>query len=92
MTASPAGSAVSEPVTLVQAVDAALEAELAADPRVVLLGEDIGRMGGVFRATAGLQAHRGPGTNRVAAPLAPTAGSRPAGSKRRPGLAGRQRR
>jgi pyruvate/2-oxoglutarate/acetoin dehydrogenase E1 component len=59
MTASPAGSAVSGPVTLVQAVDAALEAELAADPRVVLLGEDIGRMGGVFRATAGLQARFG---------------------------------
>ncbi len=52
-----------EPVTLVQAVDAALEAELAADARVVLLGEDIGRIGGVFRATAGLQARFG--ENRV---------------------------
>ncbi len=48
-----------ESVTLVQAVDAALEAELAADPRVVLLGEDIGRIGGVFRATAGLQVRFG---------------------------------
>ncbi|MHB1886516.1 MAG: alpha-ketoacid dehydrogenase subunit beta [Acidimicrobiales bacterium] len=47
------GSLVS--VNLVQAVDAALAAELEADPRVVLLGEDIGRTGGVFRATAGLQ-------------------------------------
>ena len=63
MTTSPAGPGAPEPVTLVQAVDAALEAELAADPRVVLLGEDIGRMGGVFRATAGLQARFG--ENRV---------------------------
>jgi 2-oxoisovalerate dehydrogenase E1 component len=47
------------PVTLVEAVAAALEAELAADSRVVLLGEDIGRTGGVFRATAGLQARFG---------------------------------
>ncbi len=44
-----------EPTTLVRAITAALDAELAADPRVVLLGEDIGRTGGVFRATAGLQ-------------------------------------
>ena len=50
-------------MTLVQAVDAALEAELAADPRVVLLGEDIGRLGGVFRATTGLQDRFG--ENRV---------------------------
>ncbi|MHB8244351.1 MAG: alpha-ketoacid dehydrogenase subunit beta [Acidimicrobiales bacterium] len=42
-------------VNLVQAVDRALADELEADPSVVLLGEDIGRIGGVFRATAGLQ-------------------------------------
>ncbi len=59
MTRTRAGPGTAEPVTLVQAVDAALEAEMAADPRVVLLGEDIGRMGGVFRATAGLQARFG---------------------------------
>ncbi len=41
-------------VTLVEAVNQALAHELAADPRVVLLGEDIGVNGGVFRATAGL--------------------------------------
>jgi len=63
MTTSPGWLDNTEPVTLVQAVDAALEAELAADPRVVLLGEDIGRIGGVFRATAGLQARFG--VNRV---------------------------
>ncbi len=59
MTTSPVWPDNAELVTLVQAVDAALEAELAADPRVVLLGEDIGRIGGVFRATAGLQARFG---------------------------------
>jgi pyruvate dehydrogenase E1 component beta subunit len=43
-----------EEITLVEAVNQALAHELAADPRVVLLGEDIGVNGGVFRATAGL--------------------------------------
>jgi 2-oxoisovalerate dehydrogenase E1 component beta subunit len=41
-------------ITLVEAVNQALAHELAADPRVVLLGQDIGVNGGVFRATAGL--------------------------------------
>jgi pyruvate dehydrogenase E1 component beta subunit len=43
-----------EEMTLVDAVNQALAHELAADPRVVLLGQDIGVNGGVFRATAGL--------------------------------------
>ncbi|MDH3636871.1 MAG: alpha-ketoacid dehydrogenase subunit beta [Gammaproteobacteria bacterium] len=42
-------------LTLLEAVNAALAHELAADEDVVLLGEDIGVNGGVFRATAGLQ-------------------------------------
>jgi len=33
---------------------AALEDELAEDPRVVLMGQDVGVLGGAFRATAGL--------------------------------------
>jgi 2-oxoisovalerate dehydrogenase E1 component beta subunit len=41
-------------MTLVQAVRDALREELERDPRIVLLGEDIGRNGGVFRATEGL--------------------------------------
>lgn len=41
-------------LTLVQAVNDALRTEMELDPRVVLLGEDIGRNGGVFRATEGL--------------------------------------
>ncbi len=41
-------------ITLVEAVNQALAHELAADPRVVVLGQDVGVNGGVFRATAGL--------------------------------------
>jgi 2-oxoisovalerate dehydrogenase E1 component beta subunit len=41
-------------MTLVQAIRDALREEMERDPRIVLLGEDIGRNGGVFRATEGL--------------------------------------
>jgi len=40
---------------LVEAVNDALHVELERDPSVLVLGEDVGRLGGVFRATAGLQ-------------------------------------
>lgn len=46
-------------ITLVEAIDLALGFEMARDPSVVLLGEDIGANGGVFRATNGLQARFG---------------------------------
>ena len=42
-------------LNLVTAVNEALAVALATDEQVVLLGEDIGRFGGVFRATAGLR-------------------------------------
>lgn len=42
-------------VTLVQAVNMALAYEMEHDPAVVVLGEDVGVNGGVFRATVGLQ-------------------------------------
>ncbi|TVQ60286.1 MAG: alpha-ketoacid dehydrogenase subunit beta [Phycisphaerales bacterium] len=42
-------------LTLVQAINLALTQEMEADERVVLLGEDIGKNGGVFRVTEGLQ-------------------------------------
>jgi len=42
-------------VTLVEGINLALARALADDPDVVLIGEDIGVNGGVFRATAGLQ-------------------------------------
>ncbi len=38
----------------VAAIREALELELAADPAVIVLGEDVGRVGGLFRATEGL--------------------------------------
>jgi len=41
-------------LTLVQAINLALIQEMEKDDRVVLLGEDIGLNGGVFRATEGL--------------------------------------
>jgi 2-oxoisovalerate dehydrogenase E1 component subunit beta len=42
-------------VTLVEAVTLALARAMNEDPNVVVLGEDVGVNGGVFRATAGLQ-------------------------------------
>jgi len=42
-------------LTLVQALTDALRIEMRRDPRVVVLGEDVGRFGGVFRVTEGLQ-------------------------------------
>jgi 2-oxoisovalerate dehydrogenase E1 component beta subunit len=41
-------------LNLLQAVNDALKLEMRRDPRVVVLGEDVGKFGGVFRATAGL--------------------------------------
>ena len=46
-------------INLVEALNLALAWELAHDPAVVLLGEDIGVNGGVFRASVGLQARFG---------------------------------
>ena len=40
---------------LVEAVNDALHVEMERDPSVLVIGEDVGRLGGVFRATAGLQ-------------------------------------
>ena len=46
-------------MTLVQAVTDALACEMRLDDRVIILGEDVGLNGGVFRATEGLQAEFG---------------------------------
>jgi len=46
-------------ITLVEAVTQALAYEMAHDDSVVVLGEDVGVNGGVFRATQGLQAKFG---------------------------------
>jgi pyruvate dehydrogenase E1 component beta subunit len=42
-------------LNIIQAVNDCLRLEMRRDPRVVVLGEDVGRFGGVFRATTGLQ-------------------------------------
>ncbi len=56
-------------LTLAGAINAGLRRALEDDPKVVLLGEDIGKLGGVFRVTDGLQKDFGP--DRVMdAPLA----------------------
>ncbi|AGK51761.1 MULTISPECIES: alpha-ketoacid dehydrogenase subunit beta [Burkholderia] len=59
-------------LNLVEAVNLALAYELAHDPSVVLLGEDIGVNGGVFRATVDLQARFG-AQRVIDTPLAETA-------------------
>src|SRR5580765_7605909 len=41
-------------LTLVEAINDGFHVELERDPDVMVLGEDVGRAGGVFRATAGL--------------------------------------
>jgi pyruvate/2-oxoglutarate/acetoin dehydrogenase E1 component len=45
---------------LVEAVNDALQIEMERDPDVMVIGEDVGRSGGVFRATAGLRERFGP--------------------------------
>lgn len=41
-------------LTIVEAVNLALKQEMEKDPRVIVLGEDVGKNGGVFRVTQGL--------------------------------------
>jgi len=46
-------------MTMIRAITNALDIALAADNKVLVFGEDVGRNGGVFRATEGLQAKYG---------------------------------
>jgi 2-oxoisovalerate dehydrogenase E1 component beta subunit len=55
--------APSRPLNMIEAINEALDIMMARDPDVVILGEDVGYFGGVFRATAGLQKKYG--KNRV---------------------------
>jgi pyruvate dehydrogenase E1 component beta subunit len=41
-------------LNLIEAIRSALQTQMRADPRIVVLGEDVGKFGGVFRATSGL--------------------------------------
>ena len=47
-------------LSIVEAVNDAFHVELERDPTVMVMGEDVGRAGGVFRATAGLREKFGP--------------------------------
>jgi pyruvate dehydrogenase E1 component beta subunit len=47
-------------LSIVEAVNDALHVELARDESVMVMGQDVGRAGGVFRATAGLLDRFGP--------------------------------
>ena len=42
-------------LTLAKAINSGLRAAMDADPKVVVMGEDVGKLGGVFRVTDGLQ-------------------------------------
>jgi len=42
-------------VTLAKALNAGLRKAMEADPKVLIMGEDVGKLGGVFRITDGLQ-------------------------------------
>jgi len=46
-------------MNMIQAINSAMDIALARDPDVIVMGEDVGYFGGVFRATAGLQAKYG---------------------------------
>lgn len=59
-------------LNMVQALNLALRQEMSSDPRVVLLGEDVGRDGGVFRVTDGLIDEFG-GDRVIDTPLAESA-------------------
>lgn len=56
-------------LTLLQAINSALREEMRRDERVIVLGEDVGKNGGVFRATEGLFDEFGP-ERSVDTPLA----------------------
>ena len=47
-------------MNIIQAVNDALRLEMAREKKVVVLGEDVGKFGGVFRATSGLYDEFGP--------------------------------
>jgi len=51
----PGEQAATRELTMIEAINDALATMLERDPDVILMGEDIGYFGGVFRCTAGLQ-------------------------------------
>jgi 2-oxoisovalerate dehydrogenase E1 component beta subunit len=47
------------PMNMIEAINSAMDVAMGRDDKVVVFGEDVGYFGGVFRATAGLQAKYG---------------------------------
>jgi 2-oxoisovalerate dehydrogenase E1 component beta subunit len=47
--------AATQTITLAKSLNQGLRAAMEADPKVIVMGEDVGRLGGVFRITDGLQ-------------------------------------
>ncbi|MEK6541700.1 MAG: alpha-ketoacid dehydrogenase subunit beta [Pseudomonadota bacterium] len=56
---APTGEAAPRRLNMIEAINEAMDVMLARDPNVVVMGEDVGYFGGVFRATAGLQVKHG---------------------------------
>ena len=54
-TAADAAAATTRTVTLGKGLNLGLRAAMEADPKVIVMGEDVGKLGGVFRITDGLQ-------------------------------------
>ncbi len=56
---APIGETAPRRLNMIEAINEAMDVMLARDPNVIVMGEDVGYFGGVFRATAGLQAKHG---------------------------------
>jgi hypothetical protein len=52
---TPAGAVPGSTVTMAKALNEGLRKAMEDDPKVVIMGEDVGKLGGVFRITDGLQ-------------------------------------
>ncbi|HET9258394.1 MAG TPA: alpha-ketoacid dehydrogenase subunit beta [Pseudonocardiaceae bacterium] len=51
----PSQTITTQAITLAKGLNQGLRAAMEADPKVIVMGEDVGRLGGVFRITDGLQ-------------------------------------
>src|SRR6202162_5292038 len=67
-----AGGQLTEPVTMAKAINLSLRDALTRDENVLIFGEDVGALGGVFRITDGLQKAFG-GERGLDTPLAESA-------------------
>jgi len=54
MTATATTAAITQRLSLAKAITAGLRDAMTTDPKAVVMGEDVGRLGGVFRVTDGL--------------------------------------